>query len=182
MSNARKTEISLQLFRTIQFLKEVDAALGGSVPQQQAPQSVANSNPMQPLPGQGQQQIVGSSSGEPMSSTGEPLSIDTMINKMNVIRGGRSFSEPEVYGQLTTLYKNLSDQDKTTIDRVLTDIGKIIIDQPAAQPVAGQMQGTTPAQPPPGGAGRAPAQQAGGAQGAPMAAPGGQGGAAPGMA
>ena len=179
MSSTRKNEISLQLFRTLQILKEADAS-GGAVPQQpqQPPQAVANSNPMQPLPGQAQQQVVGSSSGEPMSATGEPLSVDSMIDKINVIRGGRSFSEPEVYGQLTTIYKSLSDQDKVTIDRVLGEIGKIVIQQgnQTAAP-AGQMQGTTPAQPPPGGAmGRGAMQQPGAAQAMTGAAPGGMAG------
>lgn len=152
MSNFRKTEISLQLFRTLQLLKEADMTAGQiPQPQQTAPQAIANSNPMQPLPGQGQQQVVGSSSGEPMSSTGEPLSVDTMINKMNVIRGGRSFSEPEIYGQITALYNKLSEQEKTIIDRILSDIDKLIIDKPATQAPGGQIQGTTPAQPPPMG-------------------------------
>ena len=160
MSSTRKNEISLQLFRVLQILKEAD--LSGAVPSQpqQTPQTVANSNPMQPLPGQGQTQVVGSSGGEPISSTtGEPLSLDIIIDKMNIIRGGKSFSEPEVYGQLTTLYKSLSDQDKITLDRILSEIGKIVIHQGQTTSVAGQSSGTTSAQPPPGRTGNPAIQQ-----------------------
>ena len=175
MSTPRKNQITMQLFRTLQFLNEADMPAQQGAAPQQTPQAVANSNPMQALPGQtqqAQQQVVGSSGGEPMTETGEPLSVDAIIDRLNIIRGGKSFSEPEVYGQMTTLYKGLGDQDKVSLERTLTEIGKIVAQQQTPQVApAGQMRGTTPAQPPPGG-------NRGGAGGAQAAAPAGTGGAA----
>jgi hypothetical protein len=72
---------------------------------------------------------------------GQPLTIDSLIERLNVIRGGKSFSDPEVYGQLTTLFKSLSNDQKTTLDKVLTDIGKVVINAPNSEE-------TTPAEPP----------------------------------
>jgi hypothetical protein len=69
----------------------------------------------------------------PMSVTGEPLTIDSVINRLNVIRGGKSFADPEVYGQLTTMFKTMPDQDKITLDRILADVGKTVINVPQDQ-------------------------------------------------
>lgn len=157
---SRKTQISLQLFNALQYLKEETAPTpSGNVPlpQQSPPQAVANSNPLQPLPGSGGTNPAASSGG-PVSSTGEPLTVDTMIDRFNVIRGGRSFSEPEIYGQLITLYKGLGDQEKVSLDGILTEIGKIVIKQPQPSAAGGQMRGTNPAQPPPNMARGAQAQ------------------------
>ena len=180
MSTTRKNQINLQLFRTLQFLNEADMPGTAAPAQQQTPQAVANSNPMQALPGQtqqAQQQVVGSSGGEPMTETGEPLSVDTIIDRLNIIRGGKSFSEPEVYGQLTTLYKGMGDQDKVSVEKTLTEIGKIVAQQQTPQVApAGQMRGTTPAQPPPGGAqGRPGGAGSAGASAAPAGTGGGAG-------
>ena len=154
MTTQRKNQIELQMFRTLQLLNEAEM-VQPPPQQQQTPQAVANSNPMQALPGQSQQaqqQVVGSSGGEPINTSGEPLSIDTMIDRLNIIRGGKSFSDPEVYGQLTTLYKGLSDQDKVSLDNVLTAVGKIVAQQQQTQPsTAGQSSGPPPGQPSPSG-------------------------------
>jgi len=81
-----------------------------------------------------------------------------MIERLNIIRGGKSFSDPEVYGQLTTYFKGLNDADKAAIDRFLQSINKIVIqvdtttqgDQGGgAQPP--MSQGTPPVAPASGG-------------------------------
>ena len=36
------------------------------------------------------------------------FTVDDMIERLNVIRGGRSFTDPEVYGQLVSFFKTLS--------------------------------------------------------------------------
>lgn len=66
--------------------------------------------------------------------------VDTLIERLNVIRGGKSFSDPEVYGQLTSKYKEMSDADKGVIDTFLQEIGKIVIqvDAQATSPAQGQ--------------------------------------------
>lgn len=56
----------------------------------------------------------------------EEVTIDGIIDKLNVIRGGTSFSDPEVYGQLTTFFNNLPEDQRTNLDNQLNNIGKIV--------------------------------------------------------
>jgi hypothetical protein len=62
-----------------------------------------------------------------------------MIDRLNVIRGGKSFADPEVYGQLTSYFKATSETDKAVIDRFLQSIGKIVI-QVDQSPSSGNAQ------------------------------------------
>ena len=76
----------------------------------------------------------------------EPATVDTFIDKLNVIRGGSSFSDPEVYGQLTTFWNGLPEEQKATMDTALGSVGKIVAaanQQPAA-PDAGPAAPTAP--------------------------------------
>lgn len=109
----------------------------------------------------------------PMSQTSEtgpegekPFTVDEMIERLNVIRGGKSFSDPEVYGQLTTFFKGLSDQDKAVIDKFLQGLGKVVIQVKEQEGGPGKV-----AQPPmsPPQAGGVPAPAAPMAGGAPVA-------------
>lgn len=104
--------------------------------------------------------------GMPAGQDGQPkpFDVDTMIERMNIIRGGRSFADPEVYGQLTSYFKGLNEADKAIIDRFLQDINKIVIQVDTTRQVAGGGGG---AQPPAGPAPTAPTAPA-----APAAAPG----------
>lgn len=63
----------------------------------------------------------------PGTDPAKPFDVDAMIDRLNVIRGGKSFSDPEVYGQLTAYFKTLSEADKGIIDRFLQSIGKTVI-------------------------------------------------------
>lgn len=105
-------------------------------------------------------------------SDGQPLTVDGLIERLNVIRGGKSFSDPEVFGSLTALFKTLSDQDKRSLDNILLEIGKVVIN---AETNDQQQQGQPPAQQASGQGQQPPAPQAGGVQ---QAAPQ-TGGAAP---
>ena len=91
--------------------------VGAMPPQQQAPQTNMANQASDPTTGE----------ALPTGVDGQPLTIDSLIERMNVIRGGKSFSDPEVYGQLTTMFKALPDEEKLTIDRVLLDISKVVI-------------------------------------------------------
>ena len=81
----------------------------------------------------------------PTGKSGEPLTVESMIERLNVIRAGKSFDDPEVFGQLTTLYKGLEDEMKSKIDSLLFDIGRIVqsvsdkpkTEQPPAESPAG---------------------------------------------
>jgi hypothetical protein len=91
----------------------------------------------------------------------KPFDLDVLIDRLNVIRGGKSFADPEVYGQLTSSFKAMSDADKAVIDRFLQTIGKIVIQvdvtqQSSAggsQPAMNQTPAAAPAPaaPPPAG-------------------------------
>jgi hypothetical protein len=76
--------------------------------------------------------------GVPRGKGGDPLTIENMIERFNVIRAGKSFDDPEVFGQLTTLYKAMEDEQKQKLDTLLWNIGKIVqnVSDKAAAPEA----------------------------------------------
>ena len=63
----------------------------------------------------------------PAPAQPKEFTVDDMIERLNVIRGGRSFTDPEVYGQLVTFFKKQSEEQKTQIQQFLIEIGKIVI-------------------------------------------------------
>ena len=79
------------------------------------------------------------------------FTVDEMIKKMNVIRGGRSFKDAEVYGALTGFFKNLSDEQKKLFEWFLDEISKVVAGgEDSNQPVADATSAPEPtnAQPP----------------------------------
>lgn len=72
----------------------------------------------------------------------EEVTIDSVIEKLNVIRGGTSFSDPEVYGQLNTFFNNLPEDQRVNLDNQLNNIGKIVS---MAEPDEAQPQTNQPA-------------------------------------
>ena len=141
-----KNQIMLNLFKVAQLLVEQDIK---PMPQP----NVAATNPMQPLPGASapvpqqspETQVVGSSGGQPMSDTGEPLTVDLMIDRFNSIRGGKSFSDPEVYSKLTSFYNALPDQDKVALNKALDSISKIVIEPASSNQGTATVNQMTPA-------------------------------------
>lgn len=93
----------------------------------------------------------------------QQFNVDDMIERLNVIRGGRSFTDPEVYGQLVSYFKTLDEAAKGQMKNFLVELGKIVIDVNQEEPATQQPQQTNsqpPAPPPPapaGGAGTPPA-------------------------
>lgn len=163
---ARKRLLAAYLLEAQRILREqapMPPTPGGSavppspVPPAPATNTAASMPPAPPVPGAAQP----GQDGQP-----KPFDVDTMIERMNIIRGGQSFADPEVYGQLTSFFKGLSEPDKAVIDKFLQDINKIVIQVDTTQ----QVGGGNMAQPPVGQPGAAPAPAA------PAPAPG-----APGM-
>jgi hypothetical protein len=77
------------------------------------------------------------------------FTVDDMIERLNVIRGGRSFTDPEVYGQLVTFFKKQTDEQKQAIEAFLVEIGKIVINVNEQEaPAAEQTSAAPPATPP----------------------------------
>lgn len=108
--------------------------------QAQTPVSNAPANQQQAAPPQ-----------EPQQAT----SVDTVIEKLNMIRGGASFKEPAIYEQLVGWYVNLSDEQKAELNNQLDAVVGIVTveqamqaqQQPAQQPQpAPQAQPTQPQQ------------------------------------
>jgi len=54
------------------------------------------------------------------------FSVDDLIEALNVVRGGRSFSDPEVYGKLVTFFKNTSDEQRVVLENLLTQIAGLV--------------------------------------------------------
>ena len=101
------------------------------------------------------------------------FSVDGMVDKLNVLRGGRSFTDPEVFGRLTTFFNNLTDEQRNSTDWLLTELGMVVIDASEEQvdpQNQQQTQQTQPPQPPPQPQGQ---QQQGGGPGAPVMPSGG---------
>ncbi len=78
-------------------------------------------------------------------------SVDDLIEALNVIRGGRSFSDPEVYGKLVTFFKNTSEDQRMVLETLLAQIAELVtgVDELDNNAENGQSQNQTPASPPP---------------------------------
>lgn len=117
-----------------QILSEQEAAPAG-LPAPAAPPADVSAPPSPEAPAPGQP---------------KEFTVDDMIERLNVIRGGRSFTDPEVYGQLVTFFKKQTDEQKQAIEAFLVEIGKIVInvnDQEA--PPGDETSAAPPATPPP---------------------------------
>jgi hypothetical protein len=53
--------------------------------------------------------------------------VDMMVEKLNVLRGGRSLKDPQIYGELTGFFNKLSPEQKQMLEWFLTEIGKVVI-------------------------------------------------------
>lgn len=120
---SRKLYLSALLTEAIRIVKEAEAqqATGSAVPPSPVPPAGATNAPAPAPP---------VDPNAPPDGSGEqpkPFDLDAMIDRLNVIRGGKSFADPEVYGQLTSYFKSTSETDKAIIDKFLQSIGKIVI-------------------------------------------------------
>lgn len=88
----------------------------------------------------------------------DEFTVDDMIERLNVIRGGRSFTDPEVYGQLVTFFKGQSEEQKAGAKEFLMNLGKIVINvNEQEQPGADQAPAIPPPAAPPPAASAPPA-------------------------
>lgn len=113
----RKNIIALSLFNAATVLKE----------QAEAPAAAP------PAPEGGEDKA-------PLDEQGNAITLDKMIDRINIIRSGLSFEEPEVYGKLTTMFKGMSVEDKVKLYKQLTDISAIVQNIPA-EAQAGEQPG-----------------------------------------
>jgi pyruvate dehydrogenase E2 component (dihydrolipoamide acetyltransferase) len=85
------------------------------------------------------------------------FTIEEMIERLNVIRGGKSFKDNDVYTKLIVFFSKLSDQQKNDLRQMLIDIGQAVINvpeegkaetAPAETPVEAPAVETPPVAPP----------------------------------
>lgn len=103
----RKNILALSLFEAAKALKEQAAPAPEPTP---APEAAAEGVPTD-------------------DETGEALTLDHILDRFNTIRSGKSFQDPEVYGKLTTLYKNMPAEDKVKLNQQLRNIGAVVQNQ-----------------------------------------------------
>jgi len=74
------------------------------------------------------------------------ITIDTIIEKLNIVRRGKSFNDKVLYEQLSSFFNALSEEDKASLDRLVGQIAQIVLDN---LPQNNQMpNSSTPQQPP----------------------------------
>lgn len=98
------------------------------------------------------------------------MSLDDLIEKLNLIRGGRSFTDPEVYTKMGEVFKGFTDQQKVDLQTSLTKVIDVIVNpdeqaQPQQPGQAPQVPQSTTPQPPPA----SPTPQAGAPSASPIA-------------
>lgn len=107
----------------------------------------------------------------PAEGVNTEFTIEEMIERLNVIRGGKSFKDNDVYTKLIVFFSKLSEQQKNDLRQMLIDIGQAVINVPEEEkveaapteaPVEAPAAETTPAAPAP-----APAAPAAAAPAAP---------------
>jgi hypothetical protein len=114
---------------------------GPAAPPAPPAQAPANVSPGMPTQGQ---------PAAPGAEAQPQITIDTVIQKLNTIRRGKSFNDAPLYDQLSNFFNTLSEPDKVSLDRLLSQIGQIVISnlpQPTA-PIAQTPQMPPPAAPP----------------------------------
>lgn len=88
---------------------------------------------------------------QPEQTVPKQYTVDDMIRELNAIRSGRSFTDPEIYGRLVTFFKGLSDEQKVSLDDLLTKIAELVTsvdDSFGAQPQQTSTSGQAQTQPP----------------------------------
>lgn len=121
LNNLIKEAVTLALYE--QKLNE-QPAQPPVMPPPPGQQQQANPVPPMPQPPEAEQNMQPPNAPQAPS---QPMTVDTMIERLNVVRGGRSFTDPEIYGQLTTFYKRLSPEQIQQIDQFLQDLTKIVV-------------------------------------------------------
>ena len=109
----RKNLIAISLFSAAKLLKEQEMDPPPAPDASPAPEGVAGETPT--------------------DDEGNPLTLEKLTDRMNIIRSGLSFKDPEVFGKLTSFYKALSTESKQILHKQLSDIGAIVQSQNPAQ-------------------------------------------------
>ncbi len=93
-------------------------------------------------------QTAGGTPPQAQPPTGQPeqqpgiehqFNVDSMIEKMNIIRSGKSFEDPKIYGLISEFFQTIPDQEKDAVDKFLVELGRIVTTaQSTQEPLATQ--------------------------------------------
>lgn len=172
-SSNTKPESTLAVERRKRFLENLikEAIVNVLAEQAQDPMAAAPPPAPAPAPVADPAPAPAEGSAEDGNAAKAPseFTVDDMVERLNTVRGGRSFTDPEVYGQLISWFKKLNDDQKAVLQNFLIEIGKIVVniptqstDQQAADPTApapappAPQVAAPPAETPPVAAGQAP--------------------------
>ena len=64
---------------------------------------------------------------EPAVPAEQVFTVELMVDKLNILRGGQSFDDPEVFGRLTGFFNTLTDEQKASLEHMLSELGKSVI-------------------------------------------------------
>lgn len=113
--------VAVSLYEGLLKLKEQQAA-----PNMAAVAPVASPvQPTQQMPGT--PPPVEAPPQEPQQAVISSASLESIIDSLNVIRGGPSFEKPEVFNGLTAVFNGLSEVEKAATDKVLKEIQNVMI-------------------------------------------------------
>lgn len=114
VTNLIKEIVTMALFEQDQAQQAVAAP----------PPGVQNPNPVPPAPPAPPDAQV---QQPPPQAAPVTMTLDSMIERLNVIRGGKSFTDPEIYGMLTGFYKKLTPDQLSSIEQFLGDLSRIVV-------------------------------------------------------
>lgn len=107
--------------------------------------------PAAPAPDMSMDALLGgtdpAAAGQGVPGQDKPVALDDVVDRLNVIRGGKSLKDPQVYTELNTYFAGLQEQDRKQLFDFLNKISQIITGTAADDPNAPQTAGT-PATPP----------------------------------
>lgn len=167
LENLIKEVVTLALFEQTVIVEQQPQQPQPTPPPQANPVASPAMEPETPMPSEGD-------AAPNQQTQEEPLTVDTMIERLNVIRGGRSFTDPEIYGQFTTFFKKLAPEQVTIVDNFLQGLTKIVVNvEQSSEP---EVNNNPP--PPPTASSSPPNPNAGGQQ-APIQTPSAQTPSAP---
>lgn len=129
----------LLLAETLLFLQEQQPA--SPLPQQPSPAPATPAvQQQQPIPVEQQQQ-------QPAMPS-QPATVEAIVDALNQIRAGSSFSEPEVYRKVSDFWDGLQETEKSGTLKALEGIVGLVTIDNTQQPLDQQ---NSPQQSPPGG-------------------------------
>ena len=76
---------------------------------------------------------------EDVEGDDKEFTIEEMIERLNVIRGGKSFKDNDVYTKLIVFFSKLSEEQKATMRQMLIDIGQVVINAPENEVTAAEV-------------------------------------------